>query len=73
MGVMSAIQKAKTKEPPNSASLRVWRGLGDEERTEIIGAMESDLVGPGKLSQLLTDEGVVLSKHFLQKVKRGEI
>lgn len=73
MGVMNAIEKAKTKNAPKSPAMGVWDSLSVEEQKEIRDVLRSEAVGPAKLAELLSDEGVHLGKYFLGKIKREEV
>lgn len=71
MGVMDALKKAEARQNPQSSAEKVWNSLTDDERSEIRSALATDIVGPGKLSELLQEEEVFVSKYFLSKVKAG--
>lgn len=73
MGVMSAIDRAKGRARSDSPSEIVWKSLEDDERAAIKTVLTEGSVGSGKLSALLAEEGVEISKYFLEKIKADKL
>lgn len=70
MSVLDAINGAREHRRPKSKSEVEWARLSEPERGAVVAGLLSGDIGPGKMAEVLTENGYQISRHFLSIVAK---
>lgn len=72
-GIIASINGARDRKPQMSPSLLEWQKLTPEEQEAVRESLQSGFLGVEKMSRVLSENDVKISRHTLGKIRDGEL
>lgn len=72
-GIIASINNAQARKPQMSPSLLEWQKLSAEEQEAVRESLRSGLLGLEKMSRVLAESDVRISRYTLGKIRDGEL